>query len=183
MTREEALKILDCPQQANAPFNETQWEALWVAVKALKESIQSGWRRLEEERPPILKNNGSWLCSEEVLLYHAVHEDILVGRFEVDLIEGRAYWLIIGKEGKQPEFEELDAQLEALSDEGYPGHYRNFSHWMPISRPELPNSSNTGKKSNFDENCEKYRTVFDGWEDLTFEERRDRINKFRSGQW
>jgi hypothetical protein len=56
----------------------------------------------------------------------------------------------------------------------------------PKSSPDstaLSNSSNTGKKSNFDENCEKYRTVFDGWEDLTFEERRDRINKFRSGQW
>lgn len=49
--------------------------------------------------------------------------------------------------------------------------------------PALSNPSDTGKKSNFDENCEKYRTVFDGWEDLTFEERRDRINKFRSGQW
>ena len=58
------------------------------------------------------------------------------------------------------------------------------THWMPLpSLPVLSNSSNTGKKSNFDENCEKYRNVFDGWEDLTFEERRDRINKFRSGQW
>lgn len=58
------------------------------------------------------------------------------------------------------------------------------THWMPLPQdPVVSNPSDTGKKSNFDENCEKYRTVFDGWEDLTFEERRDRINKFRSGQW
>lgn len=58
------------------------------------------------------------------------------------------------------------------------------THWMPLPAPPvLSNSSKTVKQSNFDENCEKYRTVFDGWEDLTFEERRDRINKFRSGQW
>ena len=58
------------------------------------------------------------------------------------------------------------------------------THWMPLPQdPFVSNPSDTGKKSNFDENCEKYRTVFDGWEELTFEERRDRINKFRSGQW
>lgn len=61
---------------------------------------------------------------------------------------------------------------------------KEITHWMPLPQaPVVSNPSDTGKKSNFDENCEKYRTVFDGWEDLTFEERRDRINKFRSGQW
>ena len=60
----------------------------------------------------------------------------------------------------------------------------DITHWMPLPQPPVVSKTeNTGKKSNFDENCEKYRTVFDGWEDLTFEERRDRINKFRSGQW
>lgn len=60
----------------------------------------------------------------------------------------------------------------------------NITYWMPMPQPPVVSKTeNTGKKSNFDENCEKYRTVFDGWEDLTFEERRDRINKFRSGQW
>ena len=69
-----------------------------------------------------------------------------------------------------------------LPDETADEHH--ITHWMPLPQdPFVSNPSDTGKKSNFDENCEKYRTVFDGWEELTFEERRDRINKFRSGQW
>ena len=32
-----------------------------------------------------------------------------------------------------------------------------------------------------DERCEKYRKIFDGWDDLSFAEKRDRINNYRCG--
>lgn len=56
------------------------------------------------------------------------------------------------------------------------------THWMPLpTKPVLSNSSKTVKKSKFDENCERFRIIFDGWDELTWEEKRDRINKFRCG--
>ena len=33
----------------------------------------------------------------------------------------------------------------------------------------------------FNVNCTRYRKIFEGWDDLSFEERRDRINQFRCG--
>lgn len=147
MTREEALKILDRPQNPKA-FSCEEWDAFCIAVEALKESCQSRWRALEEERPPMVKNEGSWLCSTDVLLLDFTNQ-VHIGRFEVDLLEGKVYWLILGKKGKQPEFEELDEQLRALSDEGYDHHYRHYTHWMPMPQPPVVSiSSNTGK------NCE-----------------------------
>lgn len=33
----------------------------------------------------------------------------------------------------------------------------------------------------FDQVCDRYRAMHDDWDKLSFEERRDRINRFRSG--
>ena len=36
-------------------------------------------------------------------------------------------------------------------------------------------------KYDYNEKCRKYRAIFDGWENLTPSQRRDRINNFRCG--
>lgn len=37
------------------------------------------------------------------------------------------------------------------------------------------------KEKEFTENCKRFWKIFDGWENLTWAERRDRINNFRCG--
>ena len=41
--------------------------------------------------------------------------------------------------------------------------------------------TNSSSPTSYEEKCNRYRKIFEGWDELTFEEKRDRINNFRCG--
>lgn len=50
------------------------------------------------------------------------------------------------------------------------------SYWMPLPNPPKKTDTLT-----FDEKCERYKKIFEKWDELSFEEKRNRINNFRCG--
>ena len=81
------------------------------------------WISVEDEYPPFdAKENGTWRCSKDVLIF-APFRGVFVGRYECDDMYGKTYWLFNG--GSYPTVERGD---------GYESS--NVTHWMRL--PKAP---------------------------------------------
>ena len=91
--------------------------------KCLEQNSKTEWISCDERHPPLLNICGSWDCSDDVLIVVITPPVPLIGRYEVDYMNGESYWLITGTTGKTKEF------LEGTNE-------RFVTHWRPL--PPMP---------------------------------------------
>lgn len=92
-----------------------------MAKKFLEQNVRrTEWISLDERHPPLLKQGGSWDCSDDVLVVVITHDTPQIGRYEVDYMNGENYWVINGKDGKTKEF------IEGTNE-------RFVTHWLPFT--------------------------------------------------
>jgi hypothetical protein len=92
------------------------------------------WISVEDELPPITYTSSTWLSTDEVLVLTAISGGTpRIGRFEIDRLNGGAYWLIDGKQ--YADFIELDEEMMRLVGTAEK-HQRAVTHWMPL--PQAP---------------------------------------------